>query len=324
MPEPWACFFGMKVDGDLRAPSQRVCPSERARTRRRTREGSLASGESRSPSTPLTGCTVLLALFSLALVGCDKITGDKAGSIPPLPATENASSAPARFGYEVVRAWPHDPRAFTQGLVFRRGVLLESTGLPGRSSLREVELRTGRVLKQVNVPSQYFAEGLAELGGRLFQLTWQHHKGFVYDADTFRLEREFAYEGEGWGLATDGHALILSDGTDRLRVLDAVSFAVTRTIAVTEEGKPVPHLNELEWVRGEIFANVWQTDRIVRIDPATGRVRGTVDFSGLLAPQDRNSETDVLNGIAYDAEGDRLFVTGKCWPKIFEVRLKAK
>jgi glutamine cyclotransferase len=224
----------------------------------------------------------------------------------------------------VVATWPHDRGAFTQGLVFRNGSFLESTGLNGQSTLREAEVKTGQVLKKVPVPSQFFAEGLAVLGDQAYQLTWQSQKGFVYDVDTFRLEKEFAYEGEGWGLTTDGKALILSDGSNRIRFLDPATFQVLRAIEVKDDGKPVTRLNELEWIKGEIFANVWQTDEIVRIDPTTGQVRGVIDFSGLLAPQDRGPETDVLNGIAYDAVDDRLFVTGKRWPKIFEVRLKAR
>ena len=248
-------------------------------------------------------------------------------SVPPSPSRSEGgpSATPLNYTYEVVATWPHDPAAFTQGLVFRNGGFVESTGLNGRSSLREVEVKTGRVLKQVVLPSQFFGEGVAVLNGRAYQLTWQNGRGFVYDADTFRREREFAYEGEGWGLATDGQALILSDGTNRLRFLDPATFQVSRTIEVTGgDGKPVDRLNELEWIRGEIFANVWQTDRVVRIDPVTGRVRGVIDFSHLLAPGDRGRETDVLNGIAYDPVKDRLFVTGKNWPKIFEVRLKAR
>jgi glutamine cyclotransferase len=229
-----------------------------------------------------------------------------------------------RYGYEVVKSWPHDREAFTQGLVVRQGSFLESTGLNGRSSLREVDIESGRILKQVTVPPAYFAEGLAVIGGRAFQLTWQNKTGFVYDADTFQKQKEFSYDGEGWGLTTDGQALLLSDGTNRIRFLDPGSFAVTRTMQVTLDGKPVEHLNELEWVRGEIFANVWQTDEVVRIDPGTGMVRGVIDFSGLLSPAERTSRTDVLNGIAYDAERDRLFVTGKLWPRVFEVKLKVK
>lgn len=230
----------------------------------------------------------------------------------------------AHYSYEVVKAWPHDREAFTQGLVFRDGSLLESTGLNGQSTLREVELKSGRVLKQVALAPVYFAEGIAVIGAQIFQVTWQNRIGFVYDADTFRRQNEFSFEGEGWGLTTDGRTLILSDGTDRIRFLDPATFALVRTIRVSREGRPVDRLNELEYIHGEIFANVWQTDDVVRIDPATGNVRGVIDFSGLLAATDRRPDTDVFNGIAYDAKGDRLFVTGKRWPRLFEVKLKAK
>jgi glutamine cyclotransferase len=267
---------------------------------------------------------VLLAAAVLALAACSKPATAKAPSVPPIPAEASAAAPVARYGYEVLATWPHDPAAFTQGLVFRQGNFVESTGLNGESTLRETDVKTGRILKQVSVARQFFAEGLAVLGDRAYQLTWQGEKGFVYDVDTFRLEREFAYAGEGWGLTTDGRALILSDGTSRIRFIDPATFQVIRMIDVTASGKPVVRLNELEWINGEIFANVWQTDEVVRIDPANGAVRGVIDFSGLLSPQDRGPRTDVLNGIAYDAATDRLFITGKCWPKIFEVRLKLR
>jgi glutaminyl-peptide cyclotransferase len=180
------------------------------------------------------------------------------------------------------------------------------------------------VLQRAEVPAQYFAEGLAALNGKLFQLTWQNHKGFVYDLKSFRLEREFTYPGEGWGLTTDGRRLIMSDGTDQIRFLDPSTLEEQGRIGVTARGQPVNRLNELEYIKGEIFANVWGTDYVVRIDPATGRVVGVIDFAGLLPAQERDETTDVLNGIAYDAAGDRLFVTGKRWPKLFEVRLKLK
>ena len=264
----------------------------------------------------------------LALVGCGRNGTGRAPSVPSSPAlaadAKATAVAPVRYTYEVIAAWPHDRGAFTQGLLVRNGGFLESTGLNGQSSLREVELKTGRVLKQVSIAPQYFGEGLAVIGDRAFMLTWQHGKGFVYDADTFRLEREFAYKGEGWGLTTDGTSLILSDGTAQLRFLDPATFAVTRTVEVTSEGKPVEHLNELEFIRGEVFANVWQENEIVRIDPATGVVRGVIDCSGLLPRPEIRPDTDVLNGIAYDAATDRLFLTGKRWPKIYEVRLKVK
>jgi glutaminyl-peptide cyclotransferase len=228
------------------------------------------------------------------------------------------------FGFEVIHAWPHDTKAFTQGLLFQDGVLLESTGLKGESSLRRVELQTGKVLQEAKVPAQYFAEGLALLGDKLYQLTWLDHKVFVYDLKTFALQMEFNYEGEGWGLTTDGHWLFLSDGTPRIRYLDPVTFEVKRTISVSVNGRPIVGLNEMEFVKGEILANVWGAEFVVRIDPATGRVTGAIDFGGLLPASERGPDVDVMNGIAYDPGGDRLFVTGKRWPKLFEVRLRPK
>jgi glutamine cyclotransferase len=265
--------------------------------------------------------TRLLVLFLLA--GCDG-RPPAASSAPTTTNTANASpSATPMYSYEVVHTFAHDTNSFTQGLVFLDGALLESTGLKGQSTLRKVELETGKVLKQVEVPARYFAEGLALLNGKLYQLTWQDGRGFVYDLDSFRLEMEFNYAGEGWGLTTDGRSLIQSDGTDQLRFIDPVSFEVKRTLIVSDQGRPVNRLNELEYIKGEIFANVWGTDLVVRIDPATGKVNGIIDFTGLLSRQDRE-RTEVLNGIAYDPKGDRLFVTGKLWPKIFEVRLRPK
>jgi glutamine cyclotransferase len=277
---------------------------------------------------------VWVLALGLGATACGKKEAARVPSVPVSPAVATAASgaggggggaaAIPRYGYEVVAAWPHDRGAFTQGLVWRNGGFLESTGLNGQSTLREVEVKTGRVVKRVALAAQYFAEGLAVIGDKAFQLTWQSRKGFVYDADTFRLEREFAYEGEGWGLATDGKLLILSDGTNRLRWLDPATFAVVRTTEVTAASKPVAQLNELEWIGGEVWANVWQTDEVVRIDPATGAVRGVVDFAGLLPANERRPDTDVLNGIAYDAAGDRLFVTGKRWPWVYEVRVTVK
>jgi glutamine cyclotransferase len=263
---------------------------------------------------------------ALVLAGCRRSGLETAPlSVPASPAPALAGgSTVVRYTYEVIKAWPHDRGAFTQGLVFRQGSFIEITGLHGQSTLREVNVETGRVLKQVALGAAYFGEGVTVIGSRAFQLTWQNRKGFVYDADTFQLEREFAYDGEGWGLATDGTWLILSDGTSRLRFLDPASFEVKRSLDVTMAGKPLDRLNELEYVRGEIFANVWQTDDVVRIDPASGKVRGVIAFSGLLPPQDRRPDTDVLNGIAYHSSSDRLFVTGKRWPWVFEVKVKAQ
>lgn len=225
-------------------------------------------------------------------------------------------------GYRVVRTYPHDPAAFTQGLVYLNGVLYEGTGLEGRSSIRKVELETGKVLQQRALPAPFFGEGVTAWRGRLLQLTWQSQVGFVYDLATFRPMSRFAYRGEGWGLTHDGRRLIMSDGTARLRFLDPVTLRETGGVTVTDEGRPVPNLNELEFVGGEVYANVWTTDRLARIDPATGKVTGWIDLSGLLSAADRRAgAVDVLNGIAYDAAGKRLFVTGKLWPKLFEIEL---
>ncbi|HEX8474027.1 MAG TPA: glutaminyl-peptide cyclotransferase [Pyrinomonadaceae bacterium] len=224
--------------------------------------------------------------------------------------------------YEVVNAWPHDRTAFTQGLVFHDGLFLESTGQYGASSLRRVEPQTGRVLKKVDVPRKYFAEGLTLFQGKLYQLTWTTEKGFVYDPETFQVQSEFSYDGEGWGLTHDGHLLILSDGTNQIRFLDPSTFEIKKTISVVDRGQPLRELNELEYVRGEIYANIWHTDRIVRIDPNTGKILGWIDLTGLLPAAERGGEEAVLNGIAYDEATNRLFVTGKLWPKLFEIRLK--
>ena len=286
----------------------------------------MAPAAHRPSALRLTGALCLPALLAL-LLGC----GDRsAATVPPAaPAPAQAPSAPAstpvpEYTYQIVGTYPHDPGAFTQGLVYLKGVLFETTGLNGRSSLRRVELQTGRVLQKTDLPSEYFGEGMTVLGDRIYQVTWQNHRGFVYDLSNFTVENTFAYTGEGWGLTTDGQTLILSDGTHTLRFLDPVTFKVLRTVAVFDRGQPLRNLNELENVRGEIYANVWQTNTVVRIDPATGRLLGTVDFSGLLSPADYRGRPDVLNGIAYDAAGDRLFVTGKFWPKLFEVRLSRK
>lgn len=226
------------------------------------------------------------------------------------------------FTYEVVARHPHDPQAFTQGLLYRDGVLYESTGLQGRSSLRKVELATGKVLRQHDVDAAHFAEGLTDWDERLIQLTWQSGIGFVYALDDFEPLRQFEYPGEGWGLARDDRRLIMSDGSAQLRFLDPDTLAQTGQVAVTYEGRPLRGLNELEMVGDRLYANVWPGDWIVMIDPASGAVTGRVDLSGLLPADERARGVDVLNGIAWDAAGKRLFVTGKLWPALFEIRLK--
>ena len=224
-------------------------------------------------------------------------------------------------GYELIRSFPHDPEAFTQGLVFLDGVLYESTGLNGRSGIRKVKLETGEVLQIQPLESRYFGEGIAVVDDRIIQLTWQSGVGFVYDRATFQRQRTFTYKGEGWGITYDGTRLIMSDGTDTLRFLDPRTFKETGRLTVRDRGKPVDDLNELEVVKGEIFANVFMSQQIVRISPKTGEVLGWIDMRGLLTPAEA-SRVDVMNGIAYDAANDRLFVTGKNWPKLFEVRVR--
>ena len=224
-------------------------------------------------------------------------------------------------GYTIVRTYPHDRDAFTQGLQYVDGFLYEGTGMNGRSSIRKVRLDTGEVVQRRDIAQEYFGEGIVIVGGELFQLTWQSGIGFVYDRATFTPKRTFRYRGEGWGLTYDGSSIVMSDGTDALRFLDPKTLAERSRLRVTAGGKPLPQLNELEFVDGEILANVWMTDYIARIDPKSGRVRGWIDLRGLLSPRER-AATDVLNGIAYDAAGKRLFVTGKLWPRVFEIAVK--
>lgn len=227
-------------------------------------------------------------------------------------------------GYQVVRAFPHDKNAFTQGLIYIDGFLYEGTGLAGKSSVRKAELATGKVLQEYALPAVYFGEGLTNWGSDLLQLTWTSNTGFVYDRASLKVKRSFSYSGEGWGLTNDGRRLILSDGTDTLRFLDPLSFLETGRLKVRDQARPVTQLNELEFVRGEIWANVWQTDRIARISPQTGDVLGWIDLRGLLSPGEVSSADAVLNGIAYDSRTDRLFVTGKLWPKIFEIKIVSR
>jgi glutaminyl-peptide cyclotransferase len=223
--------------------------------------------------------------------------------------------------YHIVHTYPHDPHAFTQGLVFVDGSLYESTGLNGQSSLRMVDLATGRVLQSQPVDSKYFAEGLTAWGSTLVQLTWESHVALVYDRFSFRALRTLSYSGEGWGLTQDGKSLILSDGSDTLRFFDPATFGELRRVSVRDHGKPVNELNELEFVHGEIYANIWHSDRIARIAPRTGKVLGWIDLKGLLPTTEHSTPEAVLNGIAYDSAHDRLFVTGKLWPKLFEIQV---
>jgi glutaminyl-peptide cyclotransferase len=233
---------------------------------------------------------------------------------------QRAQDAPV-YGYEVVNVYPHDRDAFTQGLLYRDGVLYESTGQHGRSSLRKVQLETGKVLQQIPIDARYFAEGLTDWGSRLVQLTYQTNVGFVYDLASFKQLQTFSYTGEGWGLTHDGRRLIMSDGTPTLRFLDPQTLKVTGQVPVTDGALAVDRLNELEFVDGQVYANVWLTDRIAIIAPESGRVTGWINLSGLMAKRGLSGDA-VLNGIAYDGQRKRLFVTGKLWPSLFEIRVR--
>ncbi len=238
-------------------------------------------------------------------------------------APAHARDAIPVYGYRVVHSYPHDPQAYTEGLFYLDGHLYESTGQVGASSVRKVELQTGKVLQQSPTPWPDYGEGIVAWKDKLIQLSWRNHEGFVYDLATLKPQARFAYPGEGWALTRDDTRLYMSDGTPTIRILDPDTLQQTGKIEVTADGQPLQNINELEWVKGQIWANVWLTTRIARIDPASGKVVGWIELAGLVPPADTlgDPENDVLNGIAYDAQHDRLFVTGKCWPKLYEIRL---
>ena len=268
--------------------------------------------------------SISLCLIVAVLFGCTaRIAPDPSPqSGKPLPAITDlvATGVPVVSTYKVITTYPHDQNASTQGLVLDKGVLYEGTGLYGHSTLRKVELKTGRVLQIRELPAQFFGEGITIHGNRVIQLTWQSGIAFVYDKDSFELLRDFRYPYEGWGITCDGNHLIMSDGTAILHVLDAETFREIRRIEVHDNNGPVTNLNELEYVQGELYANVWQTDRIAKIAPDTGRITGWINLEGLLSPQERSGPIGVLNGIAYDSTSGSLLVTGKLWPKLFEIR----
>lgn len=228
----------------------------------------------------------------------------------------------AAQGYHVVATYPHDPEAFTEGLFYLDGALYESTGREGQSDIRKVRLEDGKVLRRVKIPPQYFGEGIVAWKGQILSLTWQHGVGFRWNREDFKRLGSFRYKGEGWALTQDGTHIIMSDGTPQLRVIDPENFREIRRITVTDNGQPVNQLNELEYVKGEILANIWLTPRIARIDPATGKVKGWIDLSALVEAQDLDDSDAVLNGIAYDAKGGRLFVTGKNWAHLYEIAVE--
>ena len=262
-------------------------------------------------SRELSATIVLLLATN---VGCSANSDVGTEPTPPQPTPT--------YSYRVVHSFPHDPTAFTQGLLYDNGFLYESTGQYGQSSLRKVELETGTVVQLHQLDDRFFAEGLALFGNRLLQLTWRANKGFAYRLDSFEQLAEFAYPTEGWGLTYDGELLVMSDGSATLYFRDPFTFAEVSRVSVVAQGRSVSQLNELEWIAGEVFANIWQTDTIARINPATGQVAGWIDLTGLLSNADRrSSNAEVLNGIAYDSEGERLFVTGKRWPKLYQIEL---
>ena len=258
----------------------------------------------------------LLVAAAIAVCGCG-------------PATQ-ASGVP-EYTYQIVKAYPHDRTAFTEGLVYHDGFLYESTGMTDQSSLRKVKIETGEVVQRRDLPGEYFGEGMIIWKDRILMMTYKTEIGFIYDLATLAPKGEFRYKGQGWAFTTDGRQLYMDgtrdvnaeNGDPEIRTWDPETLKETGAVRVTDEGRPVPNVNELEWVKGEIFANIWQTDRIARIDPKTGKVVGWIDLTGLLTPAER-AGADVLNGIAYDAKGDRLFVTGKYWPKLFEIKLIKK
>ena len=256
-----------------------------------------------------------LALFLLSAC-CPFLCGQTSHQVSAHP--------PQEYTFTIVSAYPHDATAFTQGLAYRDGFLYEGTGRNGQSSLRKVRLETGEIVRQVNLEPDLFGEGITLLNDKVIQLTWKSEIGFVYDLNSFRLLRRFSYSGEGWGLATDGRDLLMSDGTSEIRVLDGETFQEKRRLRVHDGSTPVNQLNELEFVEGQIFANVWHSNRVARIFPQTGNVVGWIDLTGLLSPMYRLEPEAVLNGIAYDPVGKRLFVTGKLWPRVFEIRLIPK
>ncbi|HEX6040951.1 glutaminyl-peptide cyclotransferase [Longimicrobium sp.] len=263
---------------------------------------------------PILSLAVAGALLVGIAAACERGNG-----APPTEESETMEPPAPVASVEQVRSYPHDSTAFTQGLVWRNGRLYESTGRYEQSTLRIVELETGRVLQQSRLGGQYFAEGLAAVGDTLYQLTWKEGVAFIWDPQTLRQIGQVQYNGEGWGLASDGRRLIVSDGSSYLSFVDPTTFQLDTTLRVMDGSRPVDQLNELEWVKGEVWANVWHTQRIARIDPATGRVKGWLDLSPLIPPS--TDQEAVLNGIAYDEAADRLLVTGKLWPVLYEIRV---
>ncbi|MEQ9619625.1 MAG: glutaminyl-peptide cyclotransferase [Deltaproteobacteria bacterium] len=259
---------------------------------------------------------VLTFMHAVCLLIFNLVSPDVSESKTPV----NEQNSATVYGYEIINTYPHDIGAFTQGLVIDDGIMYESTGIKGRSTVRKVDLKTGKILDSIEVPARHFGEGITIVGKRIIHLTWRSGKGFVYNKNTLDTLASFSYPTEGWGITYDGRNLIMSDGSSNLYFLDPASFEQVGILHVYSEDGPVGKLNELEYVEGEILANLWESDRIARIDPKSGRVTGWIELNGLLTAEDRKTKVGVLNGIAYDSREKRLFVTGKLWPKIFEIK----
>ena len=268
-----------------------------------------------TPAPDLEATSLAMTEVAYAAIVASPTATTPTPEIPPTPP------APLTYTFEIVNTFPHDPGAFTEGLVYQDGILFEGTGLWGQSDIREVELETGEVIRSQDLEAQYFGEGVTLFNGRIYQLTWQEHTGFIYEPDTFDLVDTFDYPTEGWGLTHNGQELIMSDGTSTIFFLAPETLQEARRITVRDHTGPVNRINEMEYINGEIWANIWLTDLIARISPDTGNVLGYVDLTGLLDPGQLTQEVDVLNGIAYDAENERLFVTGKYWPSLFEIEV---
>jgi glutamine cyclotransferase len=288
--------------------------------------------------------SIQFSLNKKMLLSCDslpveiKITGpvEKTGTISidaqlyfngtsisqKFPLVFKSNIKPKTYTYEVIKVYPHDAKAFTQGLVFENGFFYEATGLKGESTIRKVQLSSGEPIQSYTIDPKVFGEGITIFKDKIIQLSWQDNLGFVYDKKTFQLIEKFSYPTEGWGITNDGKNLIMSDGSNRIFFLESQSYSEIGRIEVYDNKGPVEELNELEYIDGEIYANIWRTDKIARIDPKSGKVLAYIDLSKILPSKDYKPETDVLNGIAYDVEGKRLFVTGKKWPKLFEIKLK--
>jgi len=273
-----------------------------------------------SVDSPASSCSTAPELVSTPVATCSTVP--ETIDYPDSTNSTDSNVIPS-YTYKIINTYPHDHSAFTQGLVYENGFLYEGTGLYKRSTVRRVELETGNVVKLHEIPEQYFGEGITVYENRIIQLTWKAREGFVYDKESFELLRNFNYTTEGWGITHDGKQLIMSDGTANLYFWDPETLVETGRIQVSDIDGPVSRLNELEYVDGEIYANIWQSERIARISPRTGEVVGWIDLKGLLSPEDKTEAVDVLNGIAYDEVGERLFVTGKLWPKLFEIAIVA-